>query len=181
MRGDPTIPNTSNLTLSIDDTIYDAIKNKAQKENQSINAVINQVFSKHLQFHRYLEEQHHVILPLEMFVSVVDLVGEKEILNTLTIHASEIIPSLFAHHNIPYTLENLIEYFLKGPMILGGAYSLIDIIQNETKTTITLEHKKGQLWSKVLGKGLCNIIQNYFGYECDYETKHYKTIIRIEK
>ncbi len=180
MRGQPKTSTRSNVIISVDSNILEAIKQESEKTGNSVNSKINQILSKYTMFYRFIEEtEPHVFLPPKFYLSIICLIGEKEFLKFLEKHSFEGIPSLFMNHNIEMTLDNFIKYFLQGPMIWGGAYSSFHYTKDDGHYTIVLEHIKNLKWSDLMGTGLCNLIKNLLKYDSTFEAFDNKTILHI--
>src|SRR6185312_13053439 len=181
MRGEITNDTKSNLALSINTDILDAITKIANMSGTSTNLKINSILEKYVLFYRFIEITKDAVIPPALAVPIMNLIGEQEMTKIMSKTVDDVITSLFMHSNIPFTTDNVIEFFIKGPMKWGGTYSSIDQFRdNEGCLNIILEHKKDLLWSKIMATGICNLIKKT-GDSVDYTASSNSVTVKILK
>ncbi len=182
MRGNLKSHNRSNITISTDSEIFDAIRKDCQSKGITLNAQINQILKKHILFYRLVEEKRGVILPHQFMAGLVDMCNENQFINLLDeAGGNKTVPTHFAHNGIPYTMENLIKYFFEGISLWAGAYNKFryrgDVNNN---LSLIMEHDFGIKYSRMLGEVISRFINRTLHIATNFEALPTTIIIHVD-
>jgi hypothetical protein len=169
----------SNITLSLDSHVLEEVRKNAGAQNTSVNALINDVLSKHVFFYKYMAEQKSVVIPSRIYSSMVKTLDEEKQIELMKRVSLEIIPSIFTHHNISFTISNLIKYCFEGIGLWAGMYSTFSYHTDEKNhLCLVFEHHYGTKWSRIIAESISNFIEN--SLSCSTEQKILQNIVVIK-
>ena len=182
MRGEPKEKRKSNVTVSVDDNIFDEIKKDAKSHGLSVNAEVNNVLQRHIVFYRHVNEQDGIILPHAVFAEMVNLIDEDKLMRLpYETGAGDYVTAIFAHNNIPFTIDNLVEYGFEGIALWAGTYKTIRYRKDDSGIKeLVFEHKYGIKWSKAIGYAFSRFIQNITGCSTTFKALSTTVIIKVD-
>ncbi len=164
MRGEFKDSHRANLTVAMDKSLLDQLKNEAKKSGHSINAKTNLILSKHLQFYRHVEEQRGFIVPAKVWKEIVNAVDEKKMVEILESAGTNTFLIVFEHNNVPVTMENLSKYLFETMSLWAGCYHRFSsFTDKEGYLNLVFEHDFGLKWSKAMGFVFADFIQKALG------------------
>lgn len=181
MRGEPKEKRKSNITISVDDNIFDEIKKEAKTHGLSANAEINNILQRHTLFYRHVTEQDGIILPHAVFTEIVNLIDEDKLMRLpYEKGAGDYATAIFAHNNIPLTIDNLVRYVFEGISLWAGTYKTFRYRKDDSgKTELVFEHKYGIKWSKAVGYTFSRFIQN-IGCSATFKALSTTVVIKVD-
>lgn len=149
------------VNLALDDKIVEEIKREAKHNGMSLNARINSILSKYINFYKRSEEVDDTcIVPKKYFQFIVDNLDEKDHIAQVTEMHRIWVPAFFNDLNIPFTLENFVKYAAEG---IGVNSRVIDSVRHqkdeEGTDILSFTHRFGIKWSKALGLGLAAALE----------------------
>jgi hypothetical protein len=139
------------VSLAIDEPILNDIRETAEADGLSLNSKVNSILTKWVHFFRYSEEQRTVTLAIENFQELIESTDKRIFINVLRDNLANLIPAVFMQRNIPFTVDNLIDYEFKAFGVIGGAYQGFSCYKDtEGDITLVFRHRYGPKWSKIL-------------------------------
>lgn len=162
MRGEPKFSKT-NITISVDDQIGNEIRQNAQKQGLSTNALVNNILRDHIMFGKYFQDHIPMIIAPAIFSILLEEVDEKVWLKTWKLALEEVTPQVFAMHNLEPTLDNLVRYLLGdiGPRV--GIFDKLTFHEKAKNYKLVMIHKYGIKWSRILGTSFSGMFEKAFG------------------
>lgn len=145
--------NTKRVTvnLAIEEDTFNEIKKEAKLRDYSINALMNNILTKHVNIYRHATDLGCVIWSPGIFLSFLDLMDEYKIIEIIKNEGVQAVKSYFAHKGIPLTKDSLIKYALEGIAMWTGQYSFFThYVDNDGYTCLVFNHKFGLKWSRIL-------------------------------
>jgi hypothetical protein len=157
MKGDK-----ETITLSITSKILKELREESESKDTSLNSNVNSVLTKYVTFYRHAEAIGCFIMPLEIFMSFVELLDEDKVVEILGFHGENAILSFFHNNNISMSEENLLKYGYGGIGLWTGQYSSFRQYPDtdDNNTVIVLDHKGGIKWSNILARLHANWIEH---------------------
>lgn len=149
----------ANVTLALDENILDKIRKEADDEGVSINSRINSILTRYELFLKTAIDQRSVIMPRHSFSQILEVMDEEKFLKILNNVATDIMPAVLAHNNIPPTMENVIQYCFETTFIWGGMLTRFSHHRDdEGNLSMVLEHDYDIKWSRLIGTSLSHFI-----------------------
>ncbi len=181
MKGDVRNNDKSNLTLSLDSQVIKQLKNDAEIQGLSVNAKVNSILSKYLFYYKLVEEQQAVTVSQKAYARIIDELDEDKFRQLVNLSASETVPSLFIHNNIPFTMDNLIKYCFQSSLMWSGAYCNFHFYKdgNDAPLCLVFEHRFGLKWSKILGESFSKLISDMLNLDSDFTATPNTLLIRV--
>ena len=143
----------SNITLSIDTEIQNALKNIAEAEGLSINSKINSVLWKYINFYRYVEQDNSLIIPSRSVRSFIENIEEDKWIEEYSEMLDEIIPFFFLELKTTHTLENTLKVVFDRLLAYGGSYKgYSSHVDNDGCLNLVFRHEYGIKWSRILSR-----------------------------
>ncbi|MDE1827084.1 MAG: hypothetical protein KGH83_05785 [Thaumarchaeota archaeon] len=182
MRGNPKEKFKSNITISAGDNIFNEIKKDAKSHGLSINAEVNNILQRHVVFYRHVNEQDGIILPHAVFAEIVKIIAEDKLMRLpMKKGGGDYITAIFAHNNIPFTMDNLIKYLFESIALWAGTYKTFRYRKDGSgKTELVFEHRYGIKWSKVIGYTFSKFIQNTTGCSAAFKALSKTVMIKVD-
>lgn len=183
MRGELKKKTKSNLTISIDNTMFDEIKKESQERGLSTNAYLNEVLQRHILFYRHVIKQGGLVIPRGFFTSLLEFVEEDRLSKIFEREGGfDVIISILVQNNIPITLDNLIKYVFEGIALWAGAYNKFSFRKNKLNMELFFEHRLGVKWSNTFGSEASRLVTKYTGLDTDYKSSSniVKVIVAIQ-
>lgn len=170
MRGALKENNRLNVTLSIDTILFNELKKESNTYGTSVNSQISTILSKHVRFHKIMDEVGQSVISQNAFASMLEIMDEEKLCKIMENQNASSIYPIFTHNGIPLTLENTVRYFFEQFGLWAGMYSACHCYTDSRRiVNLTFEHRYGLKWSKVLGRMFCSMIKNLFGADVHYE------------
>lgn len=140
------------VSLAIDARVLQELKKEASSQNLSLNAKINSVLSKHVDFYKINADLGGITWDYKAFLSLLDLVeDESKVVDILWNEGGPSIMSYFNHNNIGMIKENIIKHLCERIGIWTGHYSFFNhYTDSEGYTCLVFDHKFGIKWSRIL-------------------------------
>jgi hypothetical protein len=154
------------VNLAIDSTIIDSLKRDAKSKGMSLNARINAILLKYIEFYKRAEEVDDTcVIPKKYFQFTLDKIDEKENTREVAEMHRIWIPAFFNDLNLPFTLDNFVKYAVKQ---IGVNARTIDNItyqsDDEGNHMLSFTHRFGIKWSKVASSSIAVVIEEFFHY-----------------
>ncbi len=170
----------TNVNLSLDSQVIEAIREEADESGTSLNYRINTILKKYIQLYKKSEEYETLILPKEFFQFALDNIEENKMIEFFNNILSGMIPTILHHFGVPITLENIIKYFLSNVGSGAGAHSgATQYTDEEGHKCIVLRHVYTLKWSKIICSTLSKQIADLLHCHCECETLPKSVIIKI--
>lgn len=154
------------VNLAVDSTIIESLRRDAKARGMSLNARINTILLKYIEFYKRAEEVDDTcVIPKKYFQFITDKIDEKENTTEVTEMHRLWIPALFNDLNLPFTLDNFIKYAVKqigvnARTIDNSTYQL----DEEGNHLLSFTHRFGIKWSRVASSAVATVIEEFFHY-----------------
>ncbi len=179
MRGEPKTNHKSNITISVDNSIFDEIKKDAQNNGLSINAHLSDILQQHIVFYRHVREQGGVILPQKVCAEMINLIDEDKLRHLIDESGGDDVASIFEQNGISFTIDNLIKYLFERISLWAGAYSVFRYHKEGSNIELVFEHKLGIKWSKTLGYVFSRFIHKTTGCTAIFKASFTTITIKV--
>lgn len=151
----------SAITFSVDPNLLIKIKREAELQGISTNAKIGMILAKYVGLYRHASEHDSIFIPETIFAAMVDMMDEEKTLELMKKNNIDLIPSVFLHNNIPFTIENLIKHCFLGIGLWAGLYTGFKYYTDGNGSlNLVFTHDFGIKWSRIIGKGFSHLIEN---------------------
>lgn len=150
----------SNITLAIDSEIQNILKNIAEAEGLSINAKINSILWKYVQFYKYVEQDNSMIIPSRSVNFFVENIDEEKWIQEYCNALDEVIPFFFLELKTEQTLENTLKVVFDRLLVYAGGYKGYSCqIDNDGYLNLVFRHEYGIKWSRILSAAYTQFIR----------------------
>jgi hypothetical protein len=153
------------VNLSIDSRILQELRREASNQDLSLNAKINSVLSKYVDFHKITTDLGCVIWDYKVFLHILDFVDdENKVIEILLNEGGTTVLSYFNHNNISITKENYIRHICERIGLWTGQYSFFThYVDSEGYTCLVFDHKLGIKWSRILASLHSMALERWLG------------------
>lgn len=148
-----------NITIITDAKVLNEIKEWAKAKGLSMNGLINEILAKNTLFFKYVDEHDCMIIPATVYKDVMESLPEKNLADMISRTAHEMVQSIFAHNNISYTMNNMIQYYFETIGQWSGLYDTFKHYDDMGVTNLIFEHKYDTKWSKVLSHAMSDLLE----------------------
>ena len=152
MRGQLNQKIKTNVTLSLDNDLYDALVLEAKAEGISLNSKINSILAKNVIFYRHEDHIGSITIMPEIVSFFIESIDEKEMLELLQNHMTNQIIPFFKMNDMELTLKNFIENFFQRIFLWSGFYTSFNYDKTEDQLRLIFKHKYGTKWSRIIEK-----------------------------
>lgn len=181
MRGTLKSNDKSNVTISVDNKIFNEIKKDAENQGQSINALLNTMLTKYVFLYRPAEEQEGFLVPHKFFSGLLEYIPEDKLIELIHNDGFEAIRSVFVQGGIPFTIENMITYFFERIALWAGTYyKFRNYYDEDGYLCLAFEHSYGIKWSRAIGAALCTIIKEILNHNAENKVSTTTILIRVD-
>jgi len=158
------------ITFSLDKNLIDEIESEASSQGISVNARLNNILTQFFNFQKIVQEYGEQIVPKKSFQFYIDMIDEEDHVKHLEESIYEIIRVLIYQQNLPLTIKNIIDVFLKNGAITSGAFNSVQNLTDHNGNLIILvKHSYNLKWSRCCSKTLKNLFFNLFNFNVEYE------------
>lgn len=158
----------TNITLAVESDVINAIKQEAQTQNTSVNARVNRILNDYASFARYFTQKPVIFAP-KVFEYLLDKVDEKVWLESWELTLAEITAQNFEMQNSDLTIESMVDYLVGNAGLKMGAFDRFSFDGDQKTKYLTLTHKHGIKWSRILACALTNLLESKFRCAVDYD------------
>lgn len=153
-----------NFPFSTYEDVLDNIREEANHQDMSVNALISSLLSKHIIYYKLLEKKGKVVIPRKSFQFMLDSVEESVLMSSLRVNEFDTIKMVILSKN-ETTFSNFVKYFLDGLGLAGGFIHHYSIRKDDQGYThITLEHNYDSKWSRIIGNIISDILKEIFHF-----------------
>jgi hypothetical protein len=155
------------ITLSIDANILEALKEDAQANMLSVNAAINRILTKYVNFYKRAEEYGSAVIVSTQFSVFIDLMDEEKVTEIMQTDGTATMIAYFQHNNIPITLDSIINIaFANVALISGVCTKFSQHRDQEGFRYLVFDHRYGLKWSRIISKAFSYLLKK----TCDIDT-----------
>lgn len=148
------------VNLFVDSNILDDIRKEAQNEGISLNAKVNDILATYSLFYKYIKEQDGVFVTGRGYQFILDSIDENKFIDSYKAVTNDLATSMLIERNVPFTLDNIIKYLIEGVAKNSGSFKKFVRFKDEKGFTCLLfRHNYGDKWSKILGTGMCYLLE----------------------
>jgi hypothetical protein len=151
--------------LAIDNYVLKEIRKESEAKGLSINAKINAILTKHVDYDRHTESLRCIHISNKRFKSLLDNIDEVNLLEGFKADMTDIVPTAHIEQNTPATLDGLIKYFFQNIGLNAGLYQNFSYFKGkDDRLYFAFKHDFGIKWSRVLSAGFIHLIENTLKY-----------------
>lgn len=141
------------VNLLIDENIIDVLKNDAKSKGTSLNARINGILTKYINFFQRAEEFEACIITSRQFAAFLEMMDEDKTAEIMKIEGTEAQIANFHHHSIPITLDSVLEVTFANLALNPGVITKFSQYEDEEGyKCLVFDHKYGMKWSRIIWK-----------------------------
>ena len=182
MRGNLKSNDKSNVTISVDNKIFNEIKKDAENQGLSINALLNTMLTKYVLLYRPAEEQMGFLVPHKFFSGLLEYIPEDNLVELIHTDGFEAIRSVFVQGGISFTIENMITYFFERIALWAGTYyKFRNYYDEDGYLCLAFEHSYGIKWSRAIGSAISTIIKEILNRNAEFKASTKTILIRVDK
>jgi hypothetical protein len=148
------------INLFVDSDILEDIRKEALSDGVSLNAKVNDILTSYSLLYKYNKEQDAVFITGKTHRFFLDSIDENKLIDHYIEVTSDLAASMLIERNVPFTLDNFIRYIIEGVAKNSGSYKKFAHFKDEDgHTCLLFRHNFGDKWSKILGTGMCNLLE----------------------
>jgi|SRR5919112_3553700 hypothetical protein len=149
------------VNLFVDSNVLEDIRKDAQNDGASLNARINDILTSYSLLYKYNKEQDAVFITGKTHRFFLDSIDENKLIDHYIEVTSDLAASMLIERNVPFTLDNFIRYIIEGVAKNSGSYKKFAHFKDEDgHTCLLFRHNFGDKWSKILGTGMCYLLEH---------------------
>lgn len=166
MRGAPKFSDKTNITISMDGQIEREIKQYADKQGLSTNAIVNKILKDYVLFGKYFQDHIPIMIAPKVFSLLLSEVDEKIWLKAWDLALKEITPAVFAMHHLEPTLDNLVNHLFGDIGIRIGTFNKFTCHKNDDGDyKMVMTHDYDKKWSNILATSFSEMFEKVFQVE----------------
>jgi hypothetical protein len=141
------------VNLHLDENIIDILKKDAKSKGVSLNARVNGILTKYVNFFQRTEEFEACIITSRQFAAFLEMMDEDRTAEIMKTDGVEANIAYLHHHNIPVTLNSIIDVcFEKLTPSAGVITKFSQYIDAEGYTCLVFDHRYGIKWSRIISR-----------------------------
>jgi uncharacterized protein (DUF4415 family) len=162
------------VSLALDSDIISKLRKDADESKLSLNAKINLVLRKHVDFYKMTEDNKAIILPIQLHQFFLDEIDETKYVRKAQELTKYFLTSLITQQQRPLTFDTLVSFLFEGIAKNAGNISHVSryVDQKDGKTCLFFRHDYDLKWSRILGAIYTQSIEHFLHYttSCEYFT-----------
>jgi hypothetical protein len=148
------------VNLFVDSNVLEDIRKDAQNDGVSLNARINDILTSYSLLYKYNKEQEAVFITGKSQRFFLDNIDENKFINHYIEVTADLATSMLLERNVPFTLDNVVKYLIEGVAKYSGSFKKFTLFKDEEGYTCLLfRHNYGDKWSRILGTGMCHLLE----------------------
>jgi hypothetical protein len=152
------------VNLFIEEDVVNSLRKDALNKGISLNAWINAILSKYVYFYKRAEEYESCIITSRQFSVFLESMDEDSAAEIMSSDGTAAIASYMQHHNMPITLENVIEFtFEKMVLATGVCTKFSQHIDQDGFRVLVFDHRYGIKWSRIISKVFSYLLEKTCG------------------
>ena len=146
-------PKKTTVNLSRDTDTFEALKKDAQDKKASLNAAINGILTKYVNFYKRAEEYGSAVIVSTQFAVFIELMDEEKTAEIMSRDGTATMIAYFQHNNIPITLDSIIDIAFATVSIASGVCTKFSQHRDEEGyRCLVFDHRYGIKWSRIVSK-----------------------------
>lgn len=152
------------VNLFIEQGIIDELREESKTESISLNAKINMILKKYVNFFRRAEEVHALFIEPRQWIAFLQMLDENKTTEIMKSDAHSIIAYL-KHNKIPVTKENMIKYCFQTLALWTGVCTVFrEHVDNQGYRHLIFDHRYGIKWSRIVSDVFSDLIKDTLGF-----------------
>lgn len=149
----------STVNLFVDQGIIDELGEESKTEGISLNAKINTILNKYVNFFRRAEEVNALFIEPRQWIRFLQILDENKTAEIMKTDADSIIAYL-KHNKIPVTKENMIKYCFQTLALWTGVCTVFrDYVDNQGYRHLIFDHMFNTKWSRIASSVFSDLIR----------------------
>jgi hypothetical protein len=149
------------VNLFIEEDIVNSLRKDALDKGISLNARINAILSKYVNFYKRAEEYESCIITSRQFSVFLESMDEDKAIEVMSNDGTAAIVAYMQHYNIPMTFENMVHFTFENMALASGVCSkFTQYSDQEGYRWLVFDHRYGIKWSRIISKVFSYIIEN---------------------
>jgi hypothetical protein len=154
----------AHVSVRISENLRRELNSEAKREHINLNALVNRILTKFVDFDRIAEHERSIVLDRRIFLPII----EEASLEELEILGKKLGPRLakqtFEFFNIEPTVESLVSRYFEPMGAYSGNYQL-SVAGSGSNLKLILEHDLGSKWSAFLSEYTRGVVKSVLGSE----------------
>lgn len=152
--------NKTTINLAINTKIIKVLRADAQEKGISLNARINGILAKYVNFYKRAEEYGSAVITSTQFAVFIELMDGKKAAEIMKTDGTASIIAYFQHNNIPITLDSVIEVTFANVAIASGVCTKFSQNRDEEGYRyLVFDHKYGIKWSTIVSEVFSHVLK----------------------
>jgi hypothetical protein len=174
-------PKKTTVNLFIETRILEEIREEAEQKGVSLNARINSILTKYINFYKRAEEVDDTcVMPKKYFQFAIDNINEEDNIKMVADMHRIWVPAFLHDINVPLTVENFVEYAARQVGINSRTIDNVTYhLDKEENRILAFTHRFGLKWSRVLSRGLAIFIEELFNYRTEVSVYTGSFVIKV--
>lgn len=148
------------VNLFIDQDVLTELRKEADSKGLSLNAKINAILSKYVNFYRRTEETEHLIVAPRQWSVFLEMMDEKRTIEGMKADGANNIIAHFKHNNIPLTIDSLVRTALQNiAMWTGMINKFRQYFDDQGYRHLVFDHRYGIKWSRIVSDVFRDLIK----------------------
>jgi hypothetical protein len=174
-------PKKTTVNLFVETRILEEIREEADQKGVSLNARINSILTKYINFYKRAEEVDDTcVVPKKYFQFAIDNINEEDNIKMVADMHRIWVPAFLHDINVPLTIENFVEYAARQVGINSRTIDNVTYhLDKEGNRILAFTHRFGLKWSRVLSRSLAIFIEELFCYRTEVSVYSGSFVIKI--
>jgi hypothetical protein len=146
-------PKKITINLFIEEDVINKIRRDAEEYGVSLNARINGILTKYINFYKRAEEYGAAVIVSTQFAVFIELMDEEKAVDIMQTDGTATMIAYFQHNNIPITLDSIIQVAFANVAIASGVCTKFSQhTDEEGYRCLVFDHRYGIKWSRIISK-----------------------------
>lgn len=148
------------VNLLIDESIVDTLRKDAKSNGLSLNARVNGILAKYINFFQRTEEFEACIVTSRQFAAFLEMFDEDRAVEIMKKDGTEANVAYLHHHNIPVTLDSIMDVCFANLTPAAGVITKFSHYVDENGfRCLVFDHRYGIKWSRIISKVFSYVLE----------------------
>jgi len=161
LRGDRQF---AHISVRIPENLRRELNREARRQHINLNALMNRILTKYVNFDRIVEHEHSIVLDRRIFLPMVEASSREGLENLGKKLGPRLVKQTFEFFDIEPTIEGLVSRYFEPMGAYSGRYQS-NIVGSGPDLKLILEHDYGIKWSAFLAEYTKGVVKSLLGTE----------------
>jgi hypothetical protein len=153
-------PKKVTINLFVEEDVINKIRLDAEENGVSLNARINGILTKYINFYKRAEEYGAAVIVSTQFGVFIELMDEEKMTEIMQTDGAATMIAYFQHNNIPITLDSIIEVAFANVSISSGMCTKFSQHWDEEGYRhLVFDHRYGIKWSRIISSAFSYLLK----------------------